>query len=299
MKLKDLLNLMEKLRQRSDISPIYLTGGTPRDKILGLIPNEVFDIDITTGDSSIHNLAKEFSIALSKNYNITSRQMDDGHTSVFVGNLKIDFSSNFEVPHIEKLLIEKGIDNPTDIQKEMFSRDFTCNALLMTPDLKTIKDPTKRGFIDIKNKVLKTCLTPEITLKYNPNRIIRVIYLASKLKFDVDPEIINWISNNKDYIRMSTENYLSKNINKALEKDPERAIHLINKMNLWDAIPITDALYPYYAKNETVKSAQFRRNLDYGEGLYSNIEKYKSVSDFRRKKIKKRKKILNKLKHKK
>lgn len=38
------------------------------------------------------------------------------------------------------------------------------------------------------------------------------------------------------------------------------------------------------------KVSQVRRNFDYGEGLYSNLDKYKSVGDFIRKRIKKRKK---------
>jgi|ERR1700722_2838543 len=296
MKLRDILALMYKIHKDSGISMPYLTGGVPRDKILGLIRDEISDLDITTGDASIHNLAKEFSISLGHQYSIDSKQMDDGHTSVYVGNLKIDFSSNFEVPSAEQILKKHGIKNPTDLQKEVFSRDFTCNTLLMTLDLKKIKDPTKQGFPDIKKKILKTCLDPDITLRYNPNRIIRVIYLASKLGFDVDPEIIEWVSKNKDFVRMSSEGYLAKNLDKALSKDPDRSVYLITKMNLWDTLPITDSLYPYYAKKSVIKGAQWRTNYDYGEGLYMNLDKYKSVSEFRRKRRKNRLKQLRKLK---
>jgi len=286
---------MENICKKSNISPPMLTGGTPRDKILGLIKTEISDLDITTGDKTIHSLAKEFAITLSKQYNINSKKMDDGHTTVFVGNLKVDFSSNFEAPNIEKILQKIGIKNPTDMQKEMYSRDFTCNTLLMTLDLKTIKDPTKRGIPDIKKKILRTCLDPNITLRYNTNRIIRVVYLAAKLGFDVDPKIIEWVSNNKEFVRQSSEGYLSRNLNKALDKDPERAVHLINKMNLWDVLPITDSLYPYYAKRSAVKEGQIKRNFDLGEGFYANMDKYKSVSDFRKKRRNKRMKTLKQI----
>lgn len=295
MKLRDILILMYDIHKDKGISLPYICGGTPRDKITGLIKNEISDLDITTGDKTIHNLATEFGLELKKKYTIESKQMDDGHTSIFIGDFKIDFSSNFITPNIDKFLYEKGIKKPNNMQKEMFSRDFTCNALLMTLDLKKIKDPTRLGLDDIENKVLKTCLDPEITLRYNTNRIIRAIYLSAKLDFDVDPQIIKWISENRNLVRLSSDNYLTKNIDKAMDKNPERAVYLINKTNLWDVIPITDKLKPYLQKR-TIKSAQLRKNYDYGEGIYMNLDKYKSVSDFRKKRRKKRMVELKKIK---
>jgi tRNA nucleotidyltransferase/poly(A) polymerase len=296
MKLKELLHLMENIAANGDMSPPLLCGGIPRDKLLGIIKDEISDIDITTGDKMIHNLAKEFSLELSKHYNIQSKKMNDGHTSVFIGDFKVDFSSNFTVPGIDGFLARLGIKAPTDMQREMFSRDFTCNALLMSLDLKVIQDPIKRGIDDIKKHILKTCLSPDITLLSNPNRIIRVFYLAAKLDFDVDPEIIRWIMENKQYIRDLDVGYIKTNIDNGLDKNPERLVHLLDKTNTWDAIPITDKLYPYY--NKRSKIAQIRRNFDLDEGLFSQLNKYKSVSDFRKKRRNKRKPILQRLKEK-
>ena len=97
-------------------------------------------------------------------------------------------SSNFNTPNITELLVKQGIKEPTDLQREMYSRDFTCNALLLDLDLKTVIDPTKQGVKDIHAKVIRTCLAPEITLTANKNRVVRAIYLAAKLDFDLDPK---------------------------------------------------------------------------------------------------------------
>jgi poly(A) polymerase len=293
MKLRELLNLIQKVAAANDIPQPMITGGIPRDKLTGVIKTEIADIDITVGSSLIHNLAQEVSIELKKHYNITVKKMDDGHTSIiFPGDkFKVDFSSHFLIPRIDLHLHELGIKDPTDMQREAFSRDFFINTLLMTLDLKKIKDPTHQGIKDIKNKIIRTCLDPDITFRHNTNRIIRTIYLSSKLDFDVDPEIIKWISEHKDMVRFSSDHYLTKNLDKAMSKNQERAVWLINKMGLWDAIPITPSLQPYYAKYSPVpKTAQ--RNLDYGEGMFSHLDKYKSVSDFRKKRRGKRKKIL-------
>jgi poly(A) polymerase len=294
MKLRELLNLIHNISVNNDIPTPYICGGTPRDKVLGK-PSDIVDLDITVGSPKIHNLAKEISIEISKKYDIKEKQGDDGHFSIlFPGNqFKLDFSSFALAPDIDKHLRFMGIHNPTDLQREAYSRDFFCNTLLLTLDLKTVKDPTKQGLKDIKNRIIRTCLDPNTTFHSNTNRIIRVIYLSTKLDFDVDPEIIKWISKNKDMVRLSSDSYLKKNLDKAMDKNPKRTVELIREIGLWDVIPITESLQPYANKVQVpVKEAQIKRNFDIGTGLFDNLDKYKSVSDFRKKRLNKRKKKL-------
>jgi tRNA nucleotidyltransferase/poly(A) polymerase len=248
MRLKDLLNIMQNIAKEKLISSPMICGGTPRDKLLGRL-DIVSDLDITTGDKTVSYLAKELSIILSKKYNIITKTMDDGHSSIFIGNLKLDFSSNFNIPNIDKILYNIGIKDPTSMQKELYSRDFTCNALLMSLDLKNIYDILGRGIDDIKNKKISTCLDPSITLTVNKNRVIRSIYLSAKLDFDIDLNIVNWVSKNPESIRFASEKSMSEKLNKAMEYNPERTLYWLNKMNVWNYIPITESLYPYYIKH--------------------------------------------------
>jgi tRNA nucleotidyltransferase/poly(A) polymerase len=214
---------------------------------MGRLDN-VADIDITTGDKTVDYLSQEFAIQLRKKYSVSRKTMEDGHSTIFIGNLKVDFSSNFIVPNIDQYLKPMGIDSPTNMEREVFSRDFTCNSLLLTIDLKKILDPTKRGFQDIKGKIIKTCLPPQITLTSNRNRVIRSIYLACKLGFDIDPTIINFVRQNPQTAKISTEKVMNEKLNAAFEKDPDKAARLITQMNLWQYIPITEKVYPYYVK---------------------------------------------------
>jgi poly(A) polymerase len=245
MKLRELLQQMKEVQTNIGASPLYICGGTPRDKYLGRLDN-IADLDITTGDKTVDYLSQEFSIELRQKYNVTRKTMDDGHSTIFVGNLKVDFSSNFMVHNIDHYLEQMGITNPTNMQREMFSRDFTCNSLLLTLDLKHILDPTKRGIQDIKDRVIKTCLAPGVTLTSNRNRVIRAIYLACKLDFDIDESIIDYVKKNPQVTKISTSKVMADKLNEAFSRNPEKASSFLTKMGIWNHVPITEKAYPYY-----------------------------------------------------
>jgi tRNA nucleotidyltransferase/poly(A) polymerase len=247
MKLRQLLQEMKTVQEEIGASAPFICGGTPRDKYMGRLEN-IADLDITTGDKTVEYLSEEFFVKLRKRYNITRKTMEDGHSSIFVGQLKVDFSSNFMVHNIDYILQQMGMRNPTNMQREMFSRDFTCNSLLLTMDLKRILDPTKHGAQDIKDRKIKTCLSPEITLTANRNRVVRAIYLACKLDFNLDQAIVDYVSKNPQTVQISTPKSLTDKLNEAFSKDADKASYLISKMNLWNYIPITEQVYPYYAK---------------------------------------------------
>lgn len=244
---------MGTIASERNYSQPFICGGTPRDKYLKKLDN-VDDLDITTGDKTVHALAKDVAKVLGAKYQIDTHVAADGHTSIHLGDLKIDFSSNFITPGIDKILEAKGINNPSDMQKELYSRDFTCNALLMSFDLKTIIDPIKRGLKDIQDKKIVCCLDPGITFTTNKNRVVRAIYLAAKLGFDVDKSIIDWVKQHPEIIRFGTERSLTEKLNKAMDYDPDKTLKLLSEMNVWNHIPISERLYPYYVK--TLKGAK-------------------------------------------
>lgn len=247
MKLRELLREMKTVQEEIGSSVPYICGGTPRDKAMGRLDN-IADLDITTGDATVDYLSQEFYLKLRKQFNVTRKTMEDGHSSIFVGKLKMDFSSNFVVPNIDPILNQMGIARPTDMQREMFSRDFTCNSLLLTLDLKATLDPTGHGLQDIKDRKIKTCLSPDITLTANRNRVVRAIYLACKLDFDLDHAIIDFVSKNPQTVKISTEKSMNEKLDEAFTRNAEKASDLITRMNLWNYIPVSEKVYPYYMK---------------------------------------------------
>ena len=288
MKLRELLTTIEQVAKRNEISKPLICGGAVREKVMGTL-TKLDDIDITNGESSIKNLAKEVELELGKTFAVHSKTMDDSHTSIFIGKkFKLDFSSNFISPSIEQELTRLGVKNSTGLTKEAYSRDFTANSLIMDFSLQNIYDPTKKGLSDIKSKILRTCLSPEITLNDNLNRLIRIVYLSAKLDFSIDPAIVEFVKGNQNLFSKLDPAYLSNTLNKAIQYNPKKTAAVLDELDLWKVLPITEQLYPYYEKR--FKTAQLRQNFDYGEGFYANLQKEKSVSQFRKKRKKKQKK---------
>jgi poly(A) polymerase len=246
MKLRELLSDIQRISQRIGTTEPMICGGTVRDKVMGKLSN-VSDLDLTTGDKTVHYLAKELAILLGKHYSFDQKNMPDGHVSIHLGNLKIDFSSNFITPDIDQILSKQGISQPTNLQREMFSRDFTCNALLMKLDLTTVIDPTGRGIPDIHAKTIRTCLDPAITMTSNKNRVVRAIYLAAKLDFNLDPSLSEWIKSNPRSIKeFSSDHSLKEKLNKAVAYNPDKTAKLLTELGLWQHIPITEELQPLF-----------------------------------------------------
>jgi tRNA nucleotidyltransferase/poly(A) polymerase len=247
MTLRELLKLIAQIAKENDLSEPFIVGGTPRDKLLNRL-DKLVDLDVSTGDSGSKSLGKELSVRINAPYKL----MDDGHSQVMLGNFKVDFSSNFISPGVDDMLKKAGLENPSDMQLEQYSRDFTCNSLLLSLDLKTIKDPLGSGVRDINRKVLRTCLPASVTLGYKNERIVRVIYMAAKLGFKIDREIEKWIKTHPNAISNVDDRYIVGKLNKAFEADEQRTTQLMNEFNLWPHVPSSPTLSKYMIKAKRV-----------------------------------------------
>jgi tRNA nucleotidyltransferase/poly(A) polymerase len=234
MELVELLEFISLLADKKGMTKPYIVGGVPRDRLLKRF-NDFSDVDLTTGDESIHALAREAAARL-KSPTTSYIIMPDGHAKLYVGNFKLDFSSNFKVPGIKERLEKAGIKNVDSMTEELYSRDFTCNAMLMSLDLKTVYDPMGKSVADIKKGVINTCLDPSLTLGYDNKRIARAIYFSSKLGFEIGDNVAKWIAENKEVITRIKNRYFEEKVGKAFEYDPEKTVDNIEKMGLWSYV---------------------------------------------------------------
>ena len=228
----DLLNPPKIFKTISKIAdqlnqPVFVIGGFVRDQIL---KRETKDIDIVTLGSGI-NLAKKISkeldsspVKIFKNFGTAMILVDDIEIQ-FVGARKESYKSDSRNP-----IVENGT-----IEEDQNRRDFTVNALAISLNKNSFGefiDPFN-GLIDLKNKVLKTPLDPDITFSDDPLRMMRAIRFCSQLDFKIEDITLAAINKNFDRIKIVAQERITEEINKIiLSNQPSVGFKLLEKTGL-------------------------------------------------------------------
>ena len=207
--------------------PVFVIGGFVRDHIL---KRETKDIDIVTLGSGIdlaNKVSKELNsspVKIFKNFGTAMILVNDIEIQ-FVGARKESYRNDSRNP-----IVENGT-----IKEDQNRRDFTVNALAISLNKKSYGefiDPFK-GLIDLKNKVLKTPLNPEITFSDDPLRMMRAIRFCSQLDFKIEDKTLAAIIKNIERIKIVAQERITEEINKIILSDqPSIGFKLLEKTGL-------------------------------------------------------------------
>jgi tRNA nucleotidyltransferase (CCA-adding enzyme) len=207
----------------------YVIGGFVRDFFLKR--GEAKDIDIVAVGSGIA-LAKKVSKLLPHNPKVqvfktfgTAMLHSENREIEFVGARKESYSEDSRNP-----IIEDG-----SLEDDQNRRDFTINALAISLNSKnfgTLVDPFN-GIKDLKNKIIRTPLDPDITYSDDPLRMLRAIRFAAQLNFTIEQESLNSITRNKERIHIISRERIVDELNKILlSKKPSDGFALLHKTGL-------------------------------------------------------------------
>jgi poly(A) polymerase len=223
--LKDkLFSELCRFAEKSDYS-IYLVGGYVRDTLLGILTNE-HEMDIMVIGDAI-NFAIEFAEskcttlkAVYKNFG-TALMESEGRKIEFASARTESYDRNSRKPTVES----------GTLKEDLSRRDFTFNALaipLHKPD--EIID-IFNGIEDLKNRILKTPLNPNITFFDDPLRILRAIRFATTLGFSIEENTFNAICENRKRLIedkvVSQERITSEFIKIMLSAKPSVGLNLL------------------------------------------------------------------------
>lgn len=222
----------------------YVVGGFPRDIISGKGVSEDTDLDITEENGNAFDLA--FFVAARHNLPQPTVYESSGTAMVRMPSGRIvEFHNAYHnVPHIIDQLYKIKIE-PTSLNKDVYSRDFTINTLLYDPDNNNILDITKMGVEDIRNKVLRTPLDPIKSLGIDPKRILRGVRFRIEMGLKPTPEYIEaekyFIPTLANFmITHPNSQMLRDTVKKAFEANKEMAYNEFKKLGLTTYLPRVD-----------------------------------------------------------
>jgi putative nucleotidyltransferase with HDIG domain len=211
----------------------YVIGGFVRDYLLGREFKK--DIDIVAIGSGIElalkvseMLPKKPKVQVFKTYGTAMLRFEDTEIE-FVGARKESYQLESRNP-----VVENGT-----LEDDQNRRDFTINALaisLNNNNYGDLLDPFN-GLEDLKNKIIKTPLDPDITYSDDPLRMLRGIRFATQLNFEIEENSLQSIAKNKDRINIITGERIVDELNKILSTDkPSIGFLLLYKTGLLDII---------------------------------------------------------------
>lgn len=257
MKLHDLLALIEKTATDNGLSRPFIVGGTPRDRIRGEA-KEINDIDLTSQDGDSVDLA----FACAEVIPYTNFQLyDDGHASMKIGALQIDFSNHFIIPTIDSELDRLGVKEKTPLMREMYSRDFTINTLLQDLAFEKVFDITAQGVRDIRAGVIRCPINPELTISHDPKRILRALRFALRFDYTIDADLVKAIKKYRHLLKDASPDYVKDKANELIKLDAKKAIKMMIEFGLLNVIPMTKLISDKLIENKLLYYA-FEKNTN-------------------------------------
>ena len=231
----------------------YVIGGYVRDFILNRSNSK--DIDIVTVGSGI-DLAKKVSslipsqpkVSIFKNYGTAMLKTEEIEIE-FVGARKESYQKTSRNPAIEEGTLE-------DDQNR---RDFSINAMALSLNeynFGELLDPFN-GINDLKNKIIRTPLDPDITYSDDPLRMLRAIRFATQLQFRIEDQSFKSIEKNAKRINIISTERIVDELHKILASPkPSIGFAILNKVNL-----LTHIL-PELSNLKGVESIEGQRHKD-------------------------------------
>ncbi len=245
----------------------YVVGGWVRDLLLNRKQGKT-DIDFVCIGSGI-KLAEKVALKLGdkatfkvfKNFG-TAMIHYNGEDYEFVGARKESYRNNSRKP-----IVENGT-----LEDDQNRRDFTINAMaiqLNTDNYGVLIDPFN-GQEDLKNKIIRTPLNPDITYSDDPLRMMRAVRFASQLNFNIESKSLQSIKKNAKRLKIISQERITEEINKIiLTTTPSSGFKMLFN---------TELLHQFFPQMVKLQGVEFIGKHGHKDNFYHTLEVLDNIS---------------------
>lgn len=188
-----------------------VVGGYVRDLIIGRHSKDIDFVTVGSGielaEKVVERIGKRAHLAVYRNYGTAQVKTRDMELE-FVGARRESYNRNSRNP-----IVEDGT-----LEDDLSRRDFTINALAISVNADTFGEVIDMfgGLDDIKAKIIRTPLDPDITFSDDPLRMMRAIRFATQLNFSLHPDTFSSIARNAARIEIITAERIKDELNKIM-----------------------------------------------------------------------------------
>ena len=236
----------------------FVVGGFVRDLLLGR-PSK--DIDIVVQGQGIElalkvvaKIGQDTKVKTFKNFGTAMLRYKDWEIE-FVGARKESYRRDSRKP-----IVENG-----SLKDDQKRRDFTINAMsisLNEPDYGFLIDPFN-GMDDLKSKIIRTPLGPNITYSDDPLRMMRAIRFSTQLNFHIEEQSHEAITKNANRIKIVSPERIIEELNKIImSPKPSNGFKLLLKTGLLQII------FPEMA---VLQGAEFKEGKGHKDNFYHTL----------------------------
>lgn len=236
MNFSEKINHLKFLSVASQISkkmnvPLFIVGGFVRDLILDRPRNEIDFLVVGDGPSFASEFAKSLGIeqiSIYRNFGTAHFRYQEINLE-FVGSRVESYNKSSRNPIVTKGTFEDDINR----------RDFTINTLAISLNEENfgMLIDLFNGAEDIKNRLIKTPLDPEITFDDDPLRILRAFRFAAQLNFSVHPELKKVAEKYKERLKIVSQERITDELFKILASEkPSIGLKLLYETKVMETI---------------------------------------------------------------